>query len=169
MILQTDTLASLSVSFTDLSSYEPASWYWTFGDGTISQDTSPIHAFSAAGTYPVCLIVSNSNSSDTVCYNVTVVAPVVETEEPSISSTTLQIVAYPNPVSLLLTFEINGLLPNEQVTATFNDMLGRAILNTSWNGHFGQVDVSSMQEGIYSVRLNTKSKASTVLKILKID
>lgn len=62
-----DTLTPLQVTFTDLSSYEPAHWHWDFGDSTTSQDTSPVHEYAKAGVYEVCLIVSNPYSADTFC------------------------------------------------------------------------------------------------------
>src|SRR5690606_2847439 len=64
---QEDTLSPLQVTFTDLSSYEPATWHWDFGDGTGSQDTSPVHIYTENGIYHVCLVVSNQYSSDTLC------------------------------------------------------------------------------------------------------
>ncbi|MCB0574594.1 MAG: PKD domain-containing protein, partial [Saprospiraceae bacterium] len=67
-----DTLAPLAVTFTDLSYYAPTNWHWDFGDGSVSQDTSPVHVFPAAGTYNVCLTVSNAFAADTFCRQVQV-------------------------------------------------------------------------------------------------
>jgi PKD domain len=66
-----DTTDYLSVRFTDLSYYEPAEWAWDFGDGTVSQDTSPVHSYPSDGTYEVCLTVFNQYSSDTFCRTLT--------------------------------------------------------------------------------------------------
>ncbi|MBL7805770.1 MAG: PKD domain-containing protein, partial [Saprospiraceae bacterium] len=49
-----DTTDPLTLQFTDLSWYEPDTWYWTFGDGAISQDTNPAHTFPWPGIYTVC-------------------------------------------------------------------------------------------------------------------
>ncbi|MCB9306924.1 MAG: PKD domain-containing protein [Lewinellaceae bacterium] len=73
-----DSLDLLQVTFTDLSSYEPAQWYWDFGDGNTAQDTSPVHLFAAEGTYYVCQTVSNANSADTFCQQVTLGLSAVE-------------------------------------------------------------------------------------------
>lgn len=63
----------LKVRFRDLSYYEPATWQWEFGDGTTSQDTSPVHTYQQAGAYTVCLVVGNSNgTSDAHCREVNV-------------------------------------------------------------------------------------------------
>ncbi len=57
--------APLIVSFTDLSSGSPTSWFWNFGDGSISTDQSPTHAYSVAGTYTVTLEATNAVGSYT--------------------------------------------------------------------------------------------------------
>lgn len=55
--------APLDVSFTDISTGNPAAWYWNFGDGTNSADKNPVHTYSTAGTYIVTLTVSNANGT----------------------------------------------------------------------------------------------------------
>lgn len=54
------------VQFTDLSINVPSSWHWDFGDTGTSDEQSPLHAYSASGTYDVQLIVTNANGSDTL-------------------------------------------------------------------------------------------------------
>jgi PKD domain len=68
--LDTTTTAMTDVTFTDLSYFEPSTWLWDFGDGTTSQDTSPVHLFPYPDTFQVCLTVTNSNSSSTFCRDV---------------------------------------------------------------------------------------------------
>ncbi|MEZ4967710.1 MAG: PKD domain-containing protein [Saprospiraceae bacterium] len=65
-------------TFTDPSAYEPAQWHWDPGDGSTAQDTSPVHLFAAEGTYYVCQTVSNANSADTFCQQVTLGLSAVE-------------------------------------------------------------------------------------------
>jgi PKD repeat protein len=36
-------------------------YYWTFGDGTVSQDVNPVKTYLQAGTYTVTLFVTNAN------------------------------------------------------------------------------------------------------------
>lgn len=52
--------APLKVTFTDLSTGEPSSWKWDFGDGATSTEQNPIHTFVTPGTYWVYLTASNS-------------------------------------------------------------------------------------------------------------
>ncbi len=44
---------------------------WDFGDGTTDTIANPIHTFAAAGTYTVCLIVTNPCGTDTTCSTIT--------------------------------------------------------------------------------------------------
>ncbi|MBD3334918.1 MAG: PKD domain-containing protein, partial [Candidatus Eisenbacteria bacterium] len=57
--------APLTVQFTDLSTGEPTSWSWSFGDGGTSAAQNPSHEYTAAGTYTVALTASNAYGDDT--------------------------------------------------------------------------------------------------------
>ncbi|HTF04856.1 MAG TPA: PKD domain-containing protein, partial [Bacteroidia bacterium] len=63
----------LTANFSDLSTGAIDDWSWDFGDSNTSTTQSPTHTYASAGTYTVCLIVSNScGNSDTTCQAVTV-------------------------------------------------------------------------------------------------
>lgn len=49
-----------SIDFINLS-INSTTYYWDFGDGNTSSDTSPTHVYSEIGFYPVQLIVSSGN------------------------------------------------------------------------------------------------------------
>ena len=68
--------APLTVTFTDLSTGDPTSWTWDFGDGNNSTDQNPSHQYSAVGTYTVNLTVSNACGINTTS------APVIVTTRP---------------------------------------------------------------------------------------
>jgi PKD repeat protein len=58
-------------NFTDISTFGPTSWTWTFGDAASgSNNTStlqnPSHTFSGPGTYTVTLVACNSNGCNTI-------------------------------------------------------------------------------------------------------
>ena len=61
-------LEGQTVTFTDLSIYNPTSWTWTFTGGTPAtfngQTPGPI-TYNTAGTYAVSLTVTNANGTDT--------------------------------------------------------------------------------------------------------
>ena len=60
----TSGTAPLTVAFTDASTNAPTSWSWNFGDGSTSTAQSPVHTYTAAGSYTVNLTATNSAGSD---------------------------------------------------------------------------------------------------------
>ncbi|MBC6989384.1 GEVED domain-containing protein [Hymenobacter sp. BT491] len=54
------------VQFTDLSQNLPATWQWSFGDGTSSTEQHPRHCYAAPGTYTVSLAVTNAAGTNTL-------------------------------------------------------------------------------------------------------
>jgi PKD repeat protein len=57
--------APLSVTFTDASTGNPASWYWEFGDRTNATERNPDHTYTNPGKYTVSLTVTNAGGSNT--------------------------------------------------------------------------------------------------------
>ncbi len=55
----------LTVKFTDKSTGYPASWKWTFGDGSTSTVQNPTHKYAKTGKYTVSLTVKNVTGSNT--------------------------------------------------------------------------------------------------------
>lgn len=62
----TSGVIPLAIVFSDLSTNEPISWSWDFGDGSTSTEQNPSHTYTAEGVYTVTLIVDNAVGSDTV-------------------------------------------------------------------------------------------------------
>ena len=58
--------APFIVEFTDLSSNNPTSWSWDFGDGTTSSEQNPRHIYMREGTYDVSLTATNQYGSNTM-------------------------------------------------------------------------------------------------------
>ena len=54
----------LVVKFTDMSTGSPESWNWSFGDGSISTEPTPVHAYSTPGTFDVTLTVTRGFNRD---------------------------------------------------------------------------------------------------------
>lgn len=79
-----DPVAGDQVAFTDASTDDGTivSWAWDLGDGNTSAEQDPTHAFADAGTYPVCLTVTDEDGADdTTCVDLTV-APGPDTDPP---------------------------------------------------------------------------------------
>lgn len=56
--------AGSTIQFTDLSSNDPESWNWSFGDGETSDSQNPTHIYDNIGLYTVSLAVSNGSGFD---------------------------------------------------------------------------------------------------------
>jgi len=57
--------SNLTVQFHDLTKGNPITWYWSFGDGTYSNEQNPSHYYSRPGTYTVSLTAASSFNGDT--------------------------------------------------------------------------------------------------------
>lgn len=57
------------------NSQKAISYSWNFGDGKMSQDTSPVHSFKHSGTYVVELTASDGKKTQTIKKTLTVEAP----------------------------------------------------------------------------------------------
>jgi PKD repeat protein len=132
------------VDFTDASNNNPTDWAWDFGDGNTSIDQNPQHTYSASGMYTVCLTVTNSAGSNTICETVNVVISSTEDLDKIV-----KVELFPNPVHETL----NIRLENDQ-TKTLNfqliDALGRRVreIQVNTNGLF-ELNVENLNVGLY--------------------
>lgn len=131
--------SGLVASFTDNTPGSPVSWLWDFGDGNLATVQNATHTYSAAGTYTVCLTVTDTCGTDSSCASVTVC---------------------PNPVALF-TPTANFL------TVNFTDNTSGT--PTSWNWDFGDGNTSTSQnpshtyatDGAYTVCLDVTDNCGT--------
>ncbi|MBP2134261.1 beta propeller repeat protein [Methanomicrobium sp. W14] len=108
------------IIFTDVSSGNPGSWMWSFGDGKTSDEKNPVHVYETPGIYDVSLTVSNRYAEDTYAQKGVV--------QVSLSS-------YPLKEVIVVPQEA-GLLPGEsmQFVAAGKDTAGRSsIINPVWS------------------------------------
>ncbi len=72
----TQVIDELNVDFTDLTEGHPTYWNWDFGDPVSPDNHSakkdPVHLFTAAGDYVVCLEVENDCGKDKKCQTIKV-------------------------------------------------------------------------------------------------
>ncbi|HHE38948.1 MAG TPA: PKD domain-containing protein, partial [Candidatus Cloacimonetes bacterium] len=55
----------LTVQFTDLSTGNPTSWEWDFGDGETSIEQNPAHEYLSTGSFTVSLTISDGTNEST--------------------------------------------------------------------------------------------------------
>ena len=133
----------LSFYFQDLSAYEPTVWSWTFGDGTASQDTSPVHLYQEAGTYQVCLRVINENGSHISCQTIEVGTVNVDDIEQAIT-----IELFPNPFQQQFSIVFNDYYPR-QASVSFFNATGRQVHTQQIFRGWNTVDGVNWPAGIY--------------------
>ena len=148
-----DTLAPLARFFYDLSFKEPNAWYWTFGDGAVSQDTSPIHAYAQPGKYQVCLTVSNVNGSDT--YRRYIFPGITGQDE--IPTEIPALVVYPNPARERVWVTVKGSTPMGK-NLVVTDLYGRIALKQPLETDLSaSLDIRGMYPGVYLITMETAS------------
>jgi len=62
---KTIALNNEAIQFSDISTGDPESWLWDFGDGSTSTLQNPTHTYTTVGIYSVSLTATNANGSDT--------------------------------------------------------------------------------------------------------
>ena len=131
----------LTVAFSDLSTGEPTSWAWSFGDGATSTSRNPTHEYRDAGSYTVSLTARNAGGVDT---------------ETKIGYIVVSGPAPPPPVADFSASPVSGEAP---LSVAFIDAsTGQP---TSWSWDFGDGATSLMQNpthqyaapGAYTVSL----------------
>lgn len=68
------TSNGLTVQFQDssFSTSGISTYNWNFGNGSFSSSSNPTHTYLSSGTYFVCLTISDSICSDSICYSIAV-------------------------------------------------------------------------------------------------
>ena len=100
------------------SSFNDLTWHWDFGDGK-SDSTGIIiyHTFANAGSYNVCLTVTNNCGSDTYCKIITVGKPgIIEEKKQYLIKT------YPNPSLEFVVIEFENEQKREHSLKIYNSM-----------------------------------------------
>lgn len=77
-------VANFPVQFTDLTTNNPISWTWDFGDGGTSSVQNPSHVYTSAGTYTVTLTAENDCNSDSVTMVIEVESGLIEVYLPAV-------------------------------------------------------------------------------------
>lgn len=147
--------APLTVTFEDLSEYDPTSWTWTFEGGTpaTSDEENPTVVYETPGSYDVTLTASNAYGTSTVTKKDYIV---VGDDPTSIEEVTIkQVSVHPNPATTYVIAE--GV---EQGPVLVYSATGKlyANLSVTWQDEQSvRVDVSSLPEGLYILKFKNGS------------
>lgn len=144
------------VTFVDTSTGPPESWNWNFGDGTSSTAQNPSHTFTAEGTYPVTLTVTNAKGSDNLTQSVAVGPsnkPVADFTFSPPSPKTLEAVVFTStssgsPTSLEWSFGDGGSGSGTLVTHIYTEPGLRTVTLTAKNANGSDTKIRTIGVGV---------------------
>lgn len=153
--------AGNQVAFTN-TSLNASSFIWDFGDGGTSASNNPTHTYPASGTYTVQLISEECGLSDTANQTITISAPSGVDE----ISQTADFTIYPNPVTSILF--VNQDFP-ANLTYSIVNIAGQESQKGIIRNYENQINVSSLPEGIYFLKLFNGNKSIGQQKFVKVE
>jgi hypothetical protein len=135
----------LSWSFLDQST-NASTYFWDFGDGATSTDQSPSHLYSEAGTYTVCLTVTNACGEITSCQQLNTAVGIDE-----IAGEDRGIVVHPNPAKDVIYIRS---MHSAILEVRLIDAAGRSVQESGHTrGHSAIMEVNNIPNGLYVVRV----------------
>lgn len=140
-----DTSNGTSVQFNDTSS-SASSWSWDFGDFQSSSLQNPVHIYVTTGWYYVCLTITDSCGSDTICDSIYVSESVGIGQ---LANSDGQFTIYPNPTAGK--FQIQS---SQAQRVEVYDLFGRQVYQQQVPIAIGtsnqqQVDMRGFAKGMY--------------------
>ena len=146
-----DSVASNGKMYVKNTSTGAKSYVWNFGDSTAaSKDKTPVHQFSASGTYTVCLTAYDSTGTCSTVYCYTV--KVLKTRSNKSNTTGSVGSSYPNPADA--GFYVN--LGSEKSNYVVYNGTGQIIAQGD-NSGITFVDSKNWANGIYQISIQNAS------------
>ncbi len=138
------------VTFMDLSE-NAASYTWFFGDGSTSQDASPVHKYNADGDYMAKLLVENEEAClDSIEKSVKVnVTAIGKTELSN------QIKIYPNPSKAIFFLEWIE-YPGEDASYSITTINGKTIDKQKMTNQKTTINLEGLPQGLYFLKIESK-------------
>lgn len=142
---------STLVQFTDLTTFKPTSWQWSFGDGGSDNTQNPNHNYTSNGTFVVKLVASNGTLTDSAFQLIEAVGSngVMRT-----SNLDGQWALYPNPTKGWLNVMSLGQETVDRVEIW--TVTGTQVRSQSLSGGMKSIDMTGLTPGMYLVRLMNK-------------
>ena len=123
-------------------------FHWHFGDGDSTDGSTAYHVYSHSQNYLVSLAVASSNCQASTNNIIHYTAPAT-TGIDEIDNNAIKV--YPNPAHSFI-YPVC-----DDCTVTIYDALGRIVLNNNGDNR-SNLDISTLNAGIYSLRIATRNK-----------
>ncbi len=180
-VIGRDTTSSFAGTIYDYSTFRSgASYMWHFGDGDSSSSRTPMHIYSGAGIYVLCLTIRDSICVSTFCDSIA-----FDTSGSMIGATTpfgIQVVdallsvkpaqveqdkvsVYPNPGKAIFTVK-QDINPISQVRVF--DLQGKQIIHEQASVMELRVDLSSLRSGVYIFAVTDIKNVTRFIRVMKI-
>jgi hypothetical protein len=143
---------STLASFTDLSTGNPNSWFWDFGDGSSSIEANPQHNYATLGVFPVTLTVGDGNCLHTFTKTLDFTSG-----STSLASDVLSVLIVPNPASSHVDIHLKGFYKGQVSIKLFNTA-GSLMRQTEMDTQSGSplnVNLEDLASGVYFVKIET--------------
>jgi PKD repeat protein len=148
---------SVSFTYTGTTPYNTISW--DFGDGsTPGTAANPTYTYSVAGTYTVCVTVTNDCGSNTSCQSIQAGGSSI-VGIPGFAAIKL----YPNPVTQRIYVENAGIGSVVDIFST----VGQRMLTTTIKGEQEVLDVSALSAGVYLIRFTDDKGRQVTSRFVK--
>ena len=184
--LSTDSLGNnLLVSSTSSSGQGSISYLWTMGDGSsYTQQNPPQHTYAQAGSYMICLTISEIVNNqvvctDTYCDTISVgggsslnifFSSSIQTGLFEAPTTLNELELFPNPVSSQATLLIHS-SENANATVTVFNATGQVMVDQALDLNVGEnridLPVQHLSQGMYFVRVGTANGEALDSKFIK--
>lgn len=153
----TDSPVDEPVDFTNESTGAEA-WHWDFGDGTSSEEESPLHAYTTTGNYTVTLTATSEFGCKGEDQLLVGIITGIETE-PSV-----RIQLYPNPVrSDVINIRLDDEAPK---LVTVVNAAGEVVFSHTFDAtREATIHIPTLPNGIYFVKTDTQ-RGTVVNKIV---
>jgi len=139
-------LSGAEASFTDESTGNPTSWFWTFGDGQSAEGQEVQHTYDSNGQYEVCLTAGSICGSATECDSLEVAI-----SSAAAPSRALPLQLFPNPTSGELHLITDG-WQAERVQLMNSE--GLRLREWEVEGKHWQMDLRGWPSGMYLLRIS---------------
>ncbi|HLG02166.1 MAG TPA: PKD domain-containing protein, partial [Bacteroidia bacterium] len=149
----TESTMGDTVTFTDQATGNIESWEWDFGDGNTATSPSPVHGYSAPGTYTVCLTVTDTcGNTDSSCTTIMIISTTTADIQSLIAG------VYPVPAGDVLNIQFTSEISGGRIILF--DLSGKRLLEQSGvTGKLVELDVASLASGVYFIRIEDENNS----------